>query len=123
LTVVRAWRNWSPVAMVSVWLMFPYVPLGEHLVMLGLLSVYAAGPGLQPQQSIWPLAALVLGVIQLHGWWLVWLAPQHVFLLLPWYTLQLAGLTWLVRWMQRRVQHTRTAGDAGTTSPGWLHPI
>jgi hypothetical protein len=123
LGVVRAWRNWSPVAMVSVWLMFPYVPLGEHLVMLGLLSVYAAGLGWQRQQSIWLLAALVLGVIQLHGWWLVWLAPQHVFLLLPWYTLQLAGLTWLMRWMQRRVQRTSAAGNAGTTPSDWLHTV
>jgi hypothetical protein len=123
LGVVRAWRNWSPVAMVSVWLMFPYVPLGEHLVMLGLLSVYAAGLGWQRQQSIWLLAALVLGVIQLHGWWLVWLAPQHVFLLLPWYTLQLAGLTWLMRWMQGRVQRTSAAGNAGTTPSDWLHTV
>src|SRR5262249_13149457 len=123
LAVVRAWRNWSPAAMVGVWLMFPYVPLAEHLVMLGLLSVYAAGLGWQRQQSVWLFAALVLGVIQLHGWWLVWLAPQHVFLLLPWYTLQLAGLIWLVRWMRRRIQHTSTGGAAGTTAPGWPHPI
>ena len=123
LVVLRAWRNWSPAAMVSVWLMFPYVPLAEHLVMLGLLSVYAAGLGWQRQQSIWLFAALVLGVIQLHGWWLVWLAPQHVLLLLPWYTLQLAGLTWLVRWTQRRIQRTIAAGDAGTAPPGWLHTV
>src|SRR5215468_4491414 len=123
LTVVRAWRNWSPVAMVSVWLMFPYLPLSEHLVMLGLLSVYAAGLGWQRQQSVWLFAALLLGVIQLHGWWLVCLAPQHVFLLLPWYTLQLAGLTWLVRWTQRRIQRTLTADDAGTMLPGWLHTV
>ena len=121
LAVVRAWRNWSPAAMVIVWLMFPYVPLAEHLVILGLLSVYAAGLGWQRHQSVWLFAALVLGVIELHGWWLVWLTPQHVFLLLPWYTLQLAGLTWLVRWTQRRIQHTSAAGDAGTTPPGWLH--
>ena len=95
--------------MVSVWLMFPYVPLAEHLVILGLLSVYAAGLGWQRQQSVWLFAALVLGVIQLHGWWLVWLAPQPVLLFLPWYTLQLAGLTWLVRWMQRRIQRTAAA--------------
>jgi hypothetical protein len=114
LAVVRAWRNWSPAAMVIVWLMFPYVSLAEHLVLLGLLSVYAAGLGWQCQQSVWLCAALVLGVIQLHGWWLVWLAPQHVLQLLPWYTLQLAVLTWLVQWAQRRIQRTIAAGDAGT---------
>src|SRR6266850_5358044 len=84
LAVVRAWRNWSPAAMVSVWLVFPYVPLAEHLVLLGLLSVYAAGLGWQRQQSVWLFVALVLGVVQLHGWWLVWFTPQHVLLLLPW---------------------------------------
>src|SRR4030095_11874003 len=104
--------------MVGVWLMFPYVPLAEHLVMLGLLSVYAAGLGWQRQQSVWLFAALVLGVIQLHGWWLVWLAPQHMFLLLPWYTLQLAGLTWLVRWMQRRGQATPPSGAGGGRGAG-----
>jgi len=123
LVVVRAWRNWSPAAMVGVWLMFPYIPLAEHLVMLGLLSVYAAGLGWQRQQSVWLFAALVLGVIQLHGWWLVWLPPQPVLLLLPWYTLQLAGLTWLTRWTQRRLRRTIAAGDTGTTLPGWLHTV
>jgi hypothetical protein len=123
LAVVRAWRNWSPVVMVSVWLMFPYIPLAEHLVMLGLLSVYAAGLGWQRQQSGWLFAALMLGVLQLHGWWLVWLAPQHVLLLLPWYTLQLAGLTWLVLWAQRRIQRTIAAGAAGTTLSGWLPTV
>jgi hypothetical protein len=121
LTVVRTWRNWSPVAMIGVWLMFPYVPLAEHLVLLGLVSVYAAGLGWQRQQSVWLLAALVLGVIQLHGWWLVWLTPQHVFLLLPWYTLQLASLTWLTRWTQRQIQRMIAVSDAGTTSSGWLY--
>jgi hypothetical protein len=123
LAVIRGWRNWSPAAMVSVWLLFPYVPLAEHLLMLGLLSVYAAGLGWQRQQSGWLFAALLLGVIQLHGWWLVWLAPQHVLLLLPWYTLQLAGLTWLVLWTQRRIQRMSAAGDAGITLPGWLHTV
>ena len=123
LAVVRAWRNWSPAAMISVWLMFPSIPLAEHLVMLGLLSVYAVGLGWQRQQSVWLFAALVLGVIQLHGWWLVWLAPQHMLLLLPWYTLQLAGLTWLVRCTQRRIQHTSAAGDASTTPSGWRHTV
>jgi hypothetical protein len=123
LAVVRAWHNWSPAAMVSVWLMFPYMPLAEHLVLLGLLSVYTAGLGWQRQQSVWLCAAMVLGVLQLHGWWLVWLAPQHVLLLLPWYTLQLAGLTWLVRLTQRQIQRTITASDAGTAPPGWLHTV
>ena len=67
LAVVRAWRNWSPAAMLSVWLMFPYVPLAEHLVILRLLSVYAAGLGWQRQQSVWLFVALVLGVVQLHS--------------------------------------------------------
>jgi len=123
LAVVSVWRNWSPAAMVSVWLMFPYVPLAEHLVILGLLSVYAAGLGWQRQQSVWLFAALALGVIQLHGWWLVWLAPQPVLVLLPWYTLQLAGLTWLVRWTKSRIQRTMVASDADTTSPDWLHTV
>ena len=123
LAVVRAWRNWSPAAMISVWLMFPSVPLAEHLVMLGLLSVYAAGLGWQRQQSVWLFAALVLGVVQLHGWWLVWFAPQHMLLLLPWYTLQLAGLTWLVLWAKRQIQRMIAAGDASTTAPGWLHTV
>jgi hypothetical protein len=123
LAVVRVWRNWSPAAMVSVWLMFPYVPLAEHLVLLGLLSVYAAGFGWQRQQSVWLFAALVLGVLQLHGWWLVWLTPQHVLLLLPWYTLQLAGLTWLTRWIQEQIQCMGAASDAGTAPPGWLHTV
>jgi hypothetical protein len=109
--------------MVSVWLMFPYVPLAEHLVLLGLLSVYAAGLGWQRQQSVWLFVALVLGVVQLHGWWLVWFTPQHVLLLLPWYTLQLAGLTWLVLWTQRRIQRTIAAGDASTTPSSWLHTV
>jgi hypothetical protein len=120
LAVVRAWRNWSPAAMVGVWLMFPFVPLAEHLVLLGLLSVYTAGLGWQRQQSAWLFAALVLGIVQLHGWWLVWFAPQHMLLLLPWYTLQLAGLTWLVLWAKRQIQRMITAGDASTTSPRWL---
>jgi hypothetical protein len=121
LAVVRGWRNWSPAAMISVWLMFPYVPLAEHLFTLGLVSVYAAGLGWQRQKSIWLFAALLLGVLQLHGWWLVWLAPGHVLLLLPWYTLQLAGLTWLVLWAQRRIQRTLAAGAASTMLPDWLH--
>jgi hypothetical protein len=123
LAVVRAWRTWSPAAMVMVWLIFPYIPPAEHLVMLGLVSVYAAGLGWQRHQSVWLFAALVLGVIQLHGWWLVWLAPQHVLLLLPWSTLHLAGLTWLVLWMQRRIQQTIAASDAGTTPPDWPHTL
>jgi len=123
LAVLKAWRTWSPAAMIGVWLLFPYMPLAEHLVILGLLSVYAAGLGWQRQQSVWLFAALVLGMMQLHGWWLVWLAPQHVFLLLPWYTLQLACLTWLVWWTQQRIQRTVVAADAGTTSSDWLHAV
>ena len=119
LAALQVWRNWSPVAVVSVWLLFLPIPMAEHLVLLGLLSGYALGLGWQRQQSVWLFVGLVLGVIQLHGWWLVWLAPRPL-LLLPWYTLQLAGLTGFVLWAERWIQRALEDDAASTVLPGWL---
>src|SRR5205823_10025458 len=51
LAALQVWRNWSPVAVVSVWLLFLPIPTAEHLVLLGLLSGYALGRGWPRQQS------------------------------------------------------------------------
>jgi len=121
LHALRAWRRWSPLLLLGAWTLHWWMPLAEHLILLGLVSAYAAGLGWLRQQHRWLCAACILAVLQLHGWWLVWTPRPAVVLLLPWYTVQLATLTWLVLWAERRLQGLLEARAHGAVLTGWLH--
>lgn len=116
---LKVWCDWSPLVAIVVWVPFPHISIAEHLVILGLLGGYAAGLGWQRQHSGWLFVALVVGVIELHGWWLVWLSPQRLALLWPWYTLQLVGLTWLALWAEGRLRRAVETGDDGAMPSSW----
>lgn len=118
LNALAVWSSLSPLAALSLWGLWPALPLAQHLLILTALGLYAAGQGWQRQQSLWWLGALLSGVVTLHGWWFVWLPPAALFRLLPWYTLQLAALTWLVFWAEHRV-----TAPSLQRALAWLWPL
>ncbi len=112
------WSHVSPMATIGVWLFFLDLPFAEHLGILALLGVYAACRGWQRQQPLWWFAALLAGLLWLHGGWCLWLPPHVMGRFLPWHTLQLVSLTWLVLWATRRCPW-----PALTQALGWLWPL
>ena len=118
LAAVNAWRTWSPLVTVILWVLFPGAPLAEHLLILALLGGYAAGLGWQRQHSLWLFVAMLIAVVQLHGWWFVYFSPYHPELLWPWATIQLAVLTCLVLWARGWLQRLGSH-HADVSSQGW----
>ncbi len=107
------WLAWSPLAAVVVWILLPQ-PLGERLLTLGIIGGVMACLGWRRQHPGWWLAAMAILVVQLHMGWLFYIPLDRLVRLMPWYALQLAGLTWAALWLRCRMQ------DAVEQALSWL---
>lgn len=103
---LSTWLDPSLLAAIAALTLIPQVPVGESLVTLSVLIIAAAGLGWQRQQSSWLLVAMVMFLVLLHRWPLLWVPFSQAALLLPWYALQLASLSWFLLWLYNRVTET-----------------
>jgi hypothetical protein len=101
------WLDPSLIVAITALALIPQVPLGERLATLAVLIGVAASLGWQHQQRGWLLAAMGMFLVLLHSWWLLWVPFRQVFLLLPWYALQMAVLTWLLVWLYDALRRYR----------------
>ncbi len=92
------WVAPSLVVAIVATLAYPELPLTERLISLAALIGITVGLSWQRQQLPWFLTAGVLVLVFVHIWPLLWVPSSQIALLLPWYALQLAALTWVALW-------------------------
>jgi hypothetical protein len=103
---LSTWLDPSLLIAIAALVLIPQVPLGERLITLSVLIVATASLGWQRRQHGWLFVALVMFLVLLHSWPLLWVPFSQTLLLLPWYALQLASLSWLLLWLCDSVTET-----------------
>lgn len=91
----------------------PDVTFVERMLTLTLLAALAGTFGWQRQERSWLVTAFVMFLLLLHGWPPLWVPFSQALLLLPWYSLLIAGVSWLSLWAYDMVsqQTTRDSSD------------
>jgi hypothetical protein len=90
----------------------PELPLAERLSTLAGLIGLTASLGWHRQQLPWFLTAGFLILVFVHIWPLLWVASSQIELLLPWYALQLATLSWVALWLSDLLHQRLPAEDS-----------
>jgi hypothetical protein len=101
---LTGWLHYSPLFAIAALLLEPEVSLAERLLNLAALTGLAVALGLHKREPIWLHAAMVMLLVLLHAWPLLWVPLRQWELLLPWYALQLTGLSWCLLWCQGRLR-------------------
>lgn len=112
LTLSR-WVAPNLVVAIVATLAYPELPLTERLLSLAALIGITVSLSWRRQQLPWFLTAGLLALIFAHAWPLLWVASSRIALLLPWYALQLAVLTWVALWSAEMLQR-RFPAEGGT---------
>ncbi len=82
---------------------------------MAVLSGTAARLGWRRRDRAWLYGAALLVLVLLHGVWFIWIPVGQALALLPWVSLELALLTWAVRWLVSRLRRDLGArGEALT---------
>lgn len=101
--VLSQWLEPTLIAAITAFvLLLP--PLNEQLLALLVLINTAAVLGWRRQQRHWLLAAGAMILILLHDWPLLWVPFAQIPLLWPWYSLQLAVISWLLLRLSQNLQ-------------------
>jgi len=92
---VSHWIAPSLIVAFAVLVSVPEVTFVERILTLTLLTTLTGIYGWLRQERSWLVTAFVLFLLLLHGWPPLWVPFSQALLLLPWYALLLAGLSWL----------------------------
>lgn len=117
------WVTPSLVVAIVATLAYSELPITERLFSLATLIGITVSLSWQRQQLPWFLTAGLLILIFVHVWPLLWVPPSQIALLLPWYALQLAVLTWVALWsaemLRRRFPAEASTDDTLSTKTGF----
>jgi hypothetical protein len=117
---VSRWIAPSLIVAFVVLALVPEVTLLERMLTLALLTALTGVSGWQRQKRSWLIAAFAMFLLLLHGWPPLWVPFSQALLLLPWYALLLASLSWLSLWAYDIVwgQTTKNSSDStGSDQP------
>ena len=114
--ILAQWAEPSLVAAITALVLLP-TPLNEQLLALLVLIDTAAVLGWQRQQRRWLLAAGAMILVILHDWPLLWIPFAQIPLLWPWYSLQLAVISWFLLWTSQKLQPRASQALEETTQP------
>ncbi len=109
------WAIFTPVTALCALMLIPHVSVAERLATLAVVGASAAALGWRFRSRLWMQAATGVILVLMHGVWLLWIPWDHVSVLLPWYALQFAVVTFGLRYYGRAMQVC--ASRLSTTQP------